>query len=562
MVVKRINLCALDTGSLTLGYVGENDHTQIRINCASVFSDYPTATASMLVKAPSGVVYPKEITTDGNVIVWTVSDSDTASAGTGQIQLTFTEDGVIVKTVIAVTNVRASLVGDNPPPDPITDWIEEADTILNKVDGMTATATELQPGDPPTAEVKTVEGHYNIAFGIPTGDPTAIIDDNAGAGDVTKVWSADKTAGEVSELKSAIDGKAPCIFRDASGDIVSFEDGANGMPLKSCVVSIDPVQTGSGDPAPDNVRPISGWTGCTVTVANGDDPTATGYSATEYPVSWQTAAGTVYGGSLTVHQDGTGTLTVTRVMDDMGDLDWTYNASYDYPYFTSRNLPSPARIRTNDVVGVFACERYKPLKNTTAANFRTSNYDGRICINSGISTAYRLIVQDSAYTDETLFKQAVTGIKVVTRINPSAYPVYQLTAAEVGQIMTLPGYNSIWADTGAISLTYPADTQTYVDDAISAATDPDGNIVTVMGSTPSITGESGKRYVCGTVDSISITPPQTGIIDVVFTSGTTPAVLTATGVTWPSWFNPNSLNASTVYDTTIKDGYGVVNTWA
>ena len=50
-------------------------------------------------------------------------------------------------------------------------------------------------------------------------------------------------------------------------------------------------------------------------------------------------------------------------------------------------------------------------------------------------------------------------------------------------------------------------------------------VETVSGSTPSITGADNHRYVCGTVSSISITPPSTGIIDVIFTSGTTPAVL-------------------------------------
>lgn len=50
----------------------------------------------------------------------------------------------------------------------------------------------------------------------------------------------------------------------AEGSIVSFADGANDIPLKSLVVDINPVQSGSGDPSPDNVRPISGWTGMTV----------------------------------------------------------------------------------------------------------------------------------------------------------------------------------------------------------------------------------------------------------------------------------------------------------
>ena len=49
-----------------------------------------------------------------------------------------------------------------------------------------------------------------------------------------------------------------------SGDVVSFPDGANGIPVKSFVGSILPVQSGSGDPAPDNVRPISGWSGAEI----------------------------------------------------------------------------------------------------------------------------------------------------------------------------------------------------------------------------------------------------------------------------------------------------------
>lgn len=51
----------------------------------------------------------------------------------------------------------------------------------------------------------------------------------------------------------------------ASGAIASFTDGADGLPLKSLVVSIDPVQSGTGDPSPTNVRPISGWNAVKVT---------------------------------------------------------------------------------------------------------------------------------------------------------------------------------------------------------------------------------------------------------------------------------------------------------
>ena len=86
-------------------------------------------------------------------------------------------------------------------------------------------------------------------------------------------------------------------------------------------------------------------------------------------------------------------------------------------------------------------------------------------------------------------------------------------------------------------------------------------VVTVSGTTPSITGVDGSRYICGTVSTITITPPASGCIDVVFTSGTTPALLTATGVTWANGFDPAALVADTTYELNILDGLGVAMTW-
>lgn len=40
--------------------------------------------------------------------------------------------------------------------------------------------------------------------------------------------------------------------------LVSFQDAHGGLPLKTCLVSIMPAQSGSGNPTPANVRPISG----------------------------------------------------------------------------------------------------------------------------------------------------------------------------------------------------------------------------------------------------------------------------------------------------------------
>lgn len=47
----------------------------------------------------------------------------------------------------------------------------------------------------------------------------------------------------------------------AEGSVVDFADGADELPVADLTVQIEAVQAGEGDPSPDNVRPITGWTG-------------------------------------------------------------------------------------------------------------------------------------------------------------------------------------------------------------------------------------------------------------------------------------------------------------
>lgn len=85
-------------------------------------------------------------------------------------------------------------------------------------------------------------------------------------------------------------------------------------------------------------------------------------------------------------------------------------------------------------------------------------------------------------------------------------------------------------------------------------------VVTVTGSNPSITAEYNKRYVCGEVSTLTITPTSQGCTDVLFTSGTTPTVLSLPNtVKMPSWF---TVEASKTYEISILDGvYGAVMSW-
>lgn len=91
--------------------------------------------------------------------------------------------------------------------------------------------------------------------------------------------------------------------------------------------------------------------------------------------------------------------------------------------------------------------------------------------------------------------------------------------------------------------------------AVLVATD---GRIPIDGATPVINAISGLSYKCGTVTSLTITPPANGVCSVRFTSGATPTVLTATGVTFPSGF---SVSANTIYDIHISDGLATVNSW-
>ena len=57
------------------------------------------------------------------------------------------------------------------------------------------------------------------------------------------------------------------VYGSVTGNPAMIPDAAGERVMRSVRVSIEAVQAGSGDPSPDNVRPISGWTGAKVTTA-------------------------------------------------------------------------------------------------------------------------------------------------------------------------------------------------------------------------------------------------------------------------------------------------------
>ena len=377
-----------------------------------------------------------------------------------------------------------------------------------------------------------------------------------------------KAAGDaVSELRNTLNHKADLIYDTASGDIASFPDGADGLPVKDLTVAIEPVQSGTGDPSPTNVRPISGWTGCNVTrtgknlakpyqytaetgnvtfvydgnggitlngtatasnavptvsaaISNGftfplaagtyipslsdtgayvevyDSDTTTRlsngnaftisnetnvlirvsenigtvydnkkyyiqlelgttpsayepYIGTVIPISWQSEAGTVYGGSDEIVS---GALTSTMGMVDLGTLTWGKSGDRMYAQLESQSITGWTfnLLSSQYVTSVYINQSTPPVDCIMGRN------------NNNI------FIYDSAYTDPAAFKAAMSGVQLCYEL--ATHQTYQLTPAEV--ITTLLGQNNVWADCGPVSVEYPADTKLYIQ-KINTPTDDD-----------------------------------------------------------------------------------------
>ena len=89
-----------------------------------------------------------------------------------------------------------------------------------------------------------------------------------------------------------------------TGAISSITDGAN-LPMPSLKIGIEPIQEGSGDPSPENIRPISGWSAVDVTKSGKNRLPATieGIKAANTSGSWSGNVYTLNGVAFTIQTD-------------------------------------------------------------------------------------------------------------------------------------------------------------------------------------------------------------------------------------------------------------------
>lgn len=171
---------------------------------------------------------------------------------------------------------------------------------------------------------------------------------------------------------------------------------------------------------------------------------ATEYSSTVYPISWQTEAGTLYGGYVDLTS---GELVATHKMVDMGDLAWVRHQSTHY-FMYSWTRDSFANTSEGFALDTF-CSCYKSVNQSRFISGSGANLNYVFGTTYISSAKTNIAVRDDDYSDATAFRTSVTGQKLVY---PLANPiVYQLTPQQVKAFI---GRNNIWSDAGDVEVQY------------------------------------------------------------------------------------------------------------
>ena len=318
----------------------------------------------------------------------------------------------------------------------------------------------------------------------------------------TAVGKVDAMEDDVSDLKEGFNDlyNAAFVTDSANGGVAHFEDGADSIPMKSVKVNISPVQGGSGDPSPENVRPISGFNSVKVTRAgknvitplsktesgltltpqndggvliNGTYTGTTGWVVISSYVSLkagQTYALSASGTENTFGLNGYGsTNPVTPTADFTSNFrlrienGQTFNNVKVYPQVEVGATPTEFEIGTSEATNISLSSAgtvYGGTLDVVSGELKVTH--GYIASYSGQALPSAWISDRDVYVDGT---RPTTGAQVVYQL--AASTTYNLTPTEVKSLL---GINNVWSDVGDVEVEYRADTKLYINKKIAEVT--------------------------------------------------------------------------------------------
>lgn len=229
---------------------------------------------------------------------------------------------------------------------------------------------------------------------------------------------------------------------ELSGEIVTFYN-PGGAEITALSVAVEPVQAGSGNPSPDNVRPISGWDSVNI----WNKPT---HDTTADPTVTIQLGQTVYGGTLDVTG---GTMMVDRRYIVADGVNIRAGGGYGArgPKWLPAIVLSSANKSVNDSSTILA---------SYLRSGNVQNVENSIGVGNG-GNVIVLHIGTMQGNDGTHGYNSASEVWNAVNAYLQEHPLqicYKLaTPVEIPltptQIATLAGQNNVWSDAGSIEAT-------------------------------------------------------------------------------------------------------------
>ena len=415
MVIKSLNVAQFkEFQPVVIGRQLENNYRQFIFNC----SGFGNVASVMLVHQRASDVAPYIVdSVSGDVLTWTVTDTDTSYSGSGQAELRIVFADGLAKSVIFRTVVLKSITADAVIPSALQSWY---DSMIDYINDHSISPDELgqaiedyldqHPISAPVTSVNSMIGDV-VLTAVDVGalpDSTTI---------PTKTSQLQNDSGFLSSAVTSFNGQTGAVTYSAPVSSVNSKTGAVTLSASDVGALPDsytaPVASVDGKTGTVTVLPTGGTTGQVLAKK----------SNTNYDTEWQTVSG---GGAVDSVNGQTGTVVLDA--EDVGAL--PDSTTIDDVYWCTYGTTTSAEIETALTAGKLPCVKYNDYVYTlrfrnSATNHRfVCNYGGKektIACQSGTwIPGGDLTFLTTSYTAPVTSVNGATGAVVIANATTSA----------------------------------------------------------------------------------------------------------------------------------------------
>lgn len=187
---------------IVIGHQTETGVTSIYFDCTSWLASWPDLVLGVWVTQPGGTAaYPAATHMEGDVLVWDVTDSDTAVPGTGTMEIVGITTGKKKLSAIAKTKIMPTTTGTTTtPPEGEKAWVDAVIQAAGDAETSKSQAATYAQNAAASAE-KAEENAKSVTWETLSGKPSTFPPDSH-THTLESLGAA--TAEEVSKLKNEI----------------------------------------------------------------------------------------------------------------------------------------------------------------------------------------------------------------------------------------------------------------------------------------------------------------------------------------------------------------------